>query len=125
MCGDGIIYMWNVKSVINNLKKDILIKSVVLLNVKGKQGQSLLGNTKIHQKAKSVLKDGIKAQQELKRRKDIGVNQNQNIFKLLGFLDISKDIQKLENNLIKNIHIVGVDISLDIVTGKQIRRAPV
>ena len=125
MCGDGIIYMWNVKSVINNLKKNILTKSVVLLSVKGKQEQSLLGNTKIHQKVKNVLKDGIKVQQELKQKRNIEVNQNQNTFKLLGLLIILKDILKLKGVGKMLMHIVGVDIVLDIVTGKQIGRAHV
>ena len=121
MCGDGIIYMWNVKSVINNLKKNILTKSVVLLSVKGKQEQSLLGNTKIHQKVKNVLKDGIKVQQELKQKRNIEVNQNQNTFKLLGLLIILKDILKLKGVGKMLMHIVGVDIMLDIWIGKQLK----
>ena len=121
MCGDGIIYMWNVKSVINNLKQNILIKSVALLSVKGKQEQSLLENTRIQKKVRIVLKDGIKVQQELKQKKDTEVSQSQNIFKLLGLLDISKAILKLKGVVKMLMRIVGEDIMLDIWIGKRLK----
>jgi len=85
--------MWNVKYVINNLKSSILTKSVALLNVKGKQEQLLLENTRIQKKVRNVLKDGIKAQQELKQKKDIGVNQNQNILPFYVPKDVLKTAQ--------------------------------
>lgn len=121
MCGDGIIYMWNVKSVINNLKRNILTKSVALLIVKRKQEQLLLENIKTQIKEKIVLKGGIKAQQELKQKNDIGANQRQNIFKLLESLTILKEILKLKSVGKMPMPIVGVDIMQDIWTGKRLK----
>jgi len=120
MCGD-IIYMWNVKSVINNLNKNTLTKSVVLLIVKRKLDPYQLENTKIVKRAKSLLIGGMKAMLEMIVKRDTEVNQRPKHFRLKEQLDITIDTQIKRNKMKSLTHIEGVVITLDTLIGKLLK----
>jgi len=113
--------MWNVKSVINNLNKNTLTKSVVLLIVKRKLDPYQLENTKIVKRAKSLLIGGMKAMLEMIVKRDTEVNQRPKHFRLKEQLDITIDTQIKRNKMKSLTHIEGVVITLDTLIGKLLK----
>lgn len=123
MCGDGIILMWNVKSVKLYLNQNTLIKSAVLVSVKKRQGQSLLENTKTAIKVKRLLKCGIKAHRELRQKRNTEVSQRQNYWLLSVLKNIKLEIQKNARLGIESMGIEAEATTQDILTEKLLKRS--
>ena len=81
MCGDTII-IWNVKSVIDNSKPVILMRSVALMSAGKSRVQSLLENTKIRTKERSLEVDGTPVPQGWRVKRGIRANLSQGRFPL-------------------------------------------
>jgi len=120
MCGDGIITMWNVKYVKQNLSQNTLTRSVVLMLVEKRQGLLQLGSTRTAKRVGSALIGGIKVLLVRVARTDTEAKKSLNTYKSLGRLTTTRETPKLKGNTIRNMLTVGVDIMQDMLIGKQL-----
>lgn len=120
MCGDGIINMWNVKYVKQNLSQDTLTKSAVPLPVEKRQGLLQLESTRTAKRVVSALIDGIKALLVRIARIDTEAKKSPSTYKSSGLPTILRETPKLRGNTIRNMLTVDVGIMQDTLIGKQL-----
>lgn len=120
MCGDGIIDMWNVNFVRDNLNPNTLTKSYARILVSVNHGLYQLDHIKTQRRESRRYNDGIEILLDKYLRTNIDQSQSLKHCKSYEQLDIIKNTLKRKNKMTKHTGLGVEDTMQDILTGKPL-----